>query len=133
MKNREIKFRGKRIDNVEWVYGWLSSPDTIAIKPGDDYDDIPIIPESVGQFIGLKDKNGQEIYEGDFDKDQCVVAWCEKKCGWTWNLYDFVDKEFILCHCYNCDGNFEINEAENEIIGNIHEKPNLLRKNNHKN
>lgn len=57
---REIIFRGKRIDNNEWVYGYLQQEDKINLYY--------VKKETIGQFTGITDINGNKIFEGDFLK-----------------------------------------------------------------
>lgn len=128
---RVVKFRGKTQDG-KWVYGDLihSGSDEIAILEFD----APcleavtdVVPESVGQFTGLHDKNGKEIYEGDVIT-QLLVFQNGERYDYSTRIGQVVfDKLWCfvmlsksrLYHLFG-DG------VTQEVIGNIHDNPNLL-------
>lgn len=115
--NRTIKFRGKRIDNGQWVYGDLVQCDhDILILPiNTGWTHHKVIPETVGQFTGLLDKKGKEIYEGD------IVVSKYSNPGEV----VFSDGQF----CVNYNGYCALIPSDAyETIGNIHDNPELLSK-----
>lgn len=130
---REILFRGKCKDNGEWIYGffhkdiWGDGESCYILYDTEDYE---VIPETVGQYTGLIDKNGKNIFEGDIIKneterlfvviykfggfDLAPISWLED-----------IDKTLT----YNTLGDVQTalyTMSNAEIIGNIHDNPELL-------
>ena len=124
---REILFRGKRIDNGEWVSGGvLQIPEYVAICSYNDYhqwhDFIEIIPETVGQFTGLTDKNGKKIFEGD------ILNTSNSNCR-IWYV-DYKNTAFCANQGnanYSCVLDEFMQYSSVEVIGNIHDNPELLK------
>lgn len=134
---REILFRGKRTDNGKWECGDLLSPNEFNAIPHivyidylNEYGEIgeistPVIPETVGQYTGLTDKNGVKIFEGD-------IVHCVSKLDSADMVVIFECGQFRMVisekyHEYQTNtGYYDINCFEKEVIGNIHDSPELL-------
>ena len=152
---RTIKFRGKRTDNGEWVYGDLTKLITpegnvgyfiITENKGDFRDDVPVnsisytlyndiflvSQSSVGQFTGLHDREGKEIYEGD------IVSMLTKRFGEEIFIIAYEDSHlgaFVLCEgdvhsSFICvfGKNYGYEPYYCEVVGNIHDNPELIEK-----
>lgn len=91
-------YRARRKDNNEWVYGWYIKTDFADyIVPAEYVVNwkvfIEVHPASVAQSTGKHDKNGDEIFEGDRDKDKGIVKWSEYFAGFVLTFTDENGKE----------------------------------------
>lgn len=147
---REILFRGKRVDNGEWVEGDLlhghphhaKNGNLTIVQGGCVY--IEVISETVGQFTGLTDKEGNRIFEGDIieftywwfdgaEQDTClrgVIVYSSENM--SYQLKGVKNKEWEKHTGYENDTEYltpfsELNfaEADFKVIGNIHDNPNF--------
>lgn len=150
---KEVKFRGKRTDNGEWVYGnlvqmetserygkqevfsntWIveiaKELETRAFSEGcsvwANNDFIQVDPKTVGEYTGLKDKNGKEIFEGDILQSQHGqngrVTWDESRLTYIviWSAKTSKFAEEYDSYLYQA-------LYRSEVIGNIYENPELL-------
>lgn len=135
MDSREIKFRGKRLDNGEWVYG-----DLIHKRSGKTYIhfyecngfecEYRVDPETVGQYIRRNDEDGIEIYKGDKlavvnpngeDDTECIVEWDEDGCCYSYapnggyGDFDVTSIGWAMTFWY-----------EFKVIGNKYDNPELM-------
>lgn len=148
---REIKFRGKSKTDNMWCYGSYIFTDDNRNNPfrtspfkeshkivfwyGGDWNlggwiDEEVIPETIGQYTGLKDKDGKEIYEGDIltwsengiTSNPLVVEFKHGAFGYTYS-YDFIS--------FSGNSNFMFNQFDTdvrfEVIGNIHDNTELIK------
>lgn len=146
---REILFRGKRVDNGEWVYGGCSynkaTKEAYIVTMGKDHISAicfhqQVIPETVGQFTGLCDKNSTKIFDGDILLEEekeysleeygekvvgthnIVAYWNGKACGFWVRRTDKPKGKIYVPEEPLCESFAE----ELEVVGNIYDNPELL-------
>ena len=133
---REIKFRGKRVDNGEWIDGSLVIDKNGGCQIIDYADHVrdcytwhEVLPESVGQYTGLKDRSGKEIYEGDIvqysnsmENGKAIVKY--QSCTFVFDWFEQnTSSPSIIAESmsyFQCS-------AELEIIGNTIDNPELIK------
>ena len=137
MNNRYI-FRGKRKDNGKWVYGGIYYQKADEVKEeaayiiGGSLNNVgvayEVIPETVGQYTGLTDKNGKRVFEGD-------IVYCKSRLDNANMVVIFECGQFrmVLSENYRSyqtnSGFYDINCFDKEVIGNIYDNPELLEGN----
>lgn len=156
--NREILFRGKRKNNGEWVQGDLrcnpyGERAIYIVSPINNQDTTggnEVIPETIGQYTGLTDKNGKKIFEGDIIRYADLYDYnCYLESIDNPEVYDNIDLGNIWTidevvygikvgypafdlnkHDFEANGLSELSESGQyfyEVIGNIHDNPELLK------
>ncbi len=138
---REILFRGKGAETGRWVYGCgfsnegfigkiFTYSDSFSDEEGTEtkfYDSIEVDPSTVGQYIGLPDKNGYKIFENDVVKTKygrlCIIKWFSRKARWDMspieteeNLKKETPTQWDLWYKENL-----------EVVGNIYDNPEFLK------
>lgn len=118
---REILFRGKAF-NGEWEYGvpvFSGLNNELAFMKQMHSYDHQVIPETVGQYTGLTDKNGTKIFEGDIVKHRSNYSG-----EYVISVVTYTDGQFLAM----ADNNSGFNLSDKlEVIGNIHDNPEFLK------
>ena len=132
---REIQFRGKLEYNGKWIYGYLLQYENgdVAIF-GDKLSSFGcectemskrdrVIPDTIGQYTGMKDKDGNEIFEGDI-----VIIGEKLKAKVVYYDGAFrMQSEFSPTPTDTTDMGYMMREFSVRIIGNIHDNPELIK------
>lgn len=133
MTMRKIKFRGKRTDTGEWVYGNLLQDSGLCfiVKNIEELREKPfneclVNPDTVGQYTGRNDRNGKDVYEGDIALMD-YSAFNTGKDGQTYAVVRWIDDRAAFMWDAGLNYYADMRNADNVgICGNIHDNPELL-------
>lgn len=135
---REILFRGQDVDRKEWVYGGYSLyphtrfPCTPTIYEVDSgcWHPVEVIPDTVGQYTGREDKNGQKIFEGDIIAAVLPDSKYQRRFEWPLMHVEFWKGSFFLAtehgSMFSALSGFSP-YVTFEVVGNIHDNPEMLK------
>lgn len=124
---REILFRGKQTTSGEWSCGYIYSDRKktyIAYEGEKDCIIHKIIPSTVGRYTGLTDKNGKKVFEGDIIKGKEKATYAIGYSDATAGFYAKATLPQRILPCMNIG-----TMKHYEVIGNIHDNPELLETN----
>jgi uncharacterized phage protein (TIGR01671 family) len=139
---REIKFRAKDKRSGEWCIGELHLASKVPHIHSDVLSSIPINPDTIGQFTGLKDKNGKDIYEEDIvewlffytiyssngaggDREELLKGVIEWRQGGF--VFRVLENDFENAGWYSISDLHTETQTDVEVIGNIYDNPELLK------
>ena len=127
---REIKFRGKHLD--KWLYGSLHINESgqPAIATPSAFHFRCVDPDTVGQFTGLRDADGREIYEGDFIRSDMLPHMRTAVCNGCVVYKNGAFYVEYIDHTYaNLGDLIFYSGTSSTVIGNVHDNPSLLESN----
>ena len=124
--NRQIEFRGKRLDNGEWVYGYyvenkLGNHFIYEIERNGEFvwNSYEVYPSTIGQFTGLADKNMKRIYEHDIIKGH---EWEKGKSHRHIGIVEYIGSSFRSVGINKYSGFHGSVDGSYEVIGNIFDR-----------
>ena len=116
---REIIFRGKTVCDGDWVYGGITwNPSRKKVFIHTKWDEDEVVPETVGQYTGLTDKNDTKIFEGDIVKVENALVK---------GIFAVEYMTMIASFIVSRGGRYFLGGCNSEVVGNVFDNPELLK------